>query len=97
MYIVVNNFVDLVDNNHNYKKGSLYPFEQKEVEEGRIEELSTKQNKQKKVLIKKIEKLDDLTVEQLIEYASIEKIDLKDTVLNEINLTLENRNKSKDK
>ena len=59
--------------------------------------LSTKQNKQKKVLIKKIEKLDDLAVEQLIEYASIEKIDLKDTVLNEINLTLENRNKSKDK
>ncbi len=97
MYIVVNNFVDLVDNNHDYKKGRLYPFEKKEVEEGRIEELSTKQNKQKKVLIKKIEKLDELTVEQLIEYASIEKIDLKDTVLNEINLTLENRNKSKDK
>lgn len=97
MYIVVNNFVDLVDNNHNYKKGSLYPFEQKKVEESRIEELSTRQNKQKKVLIKEIEKLDDLTVEQLIEYASIEKIDLKDTVLNEINLTLENRNKSKDK
>lgn len=97
MYIVVNGFVDLVDNNHNYKKGSLYPFEQKKVEESRIEELSTKQNKQKKVLIKKIEKLDELTVEQLIEYASIEKIDLKDTILNEINLTLENRNKSKDK
>ncbi len=29
MYVVVENFTDLQDNNHDYKKGSLYPFEKK--------------------------------------------------------------------
>ena len=52
-FIVVNNFTDLKDSNKKYIKGDVYKTEGKPFD--RIKELSSKQNKQKKVLIKEQE------------------------------------------
>ena len=84
MYIVVNKFKDLEDNDYLYKIGNVYPHEKREVSEERIKELSTKNNKLKKVLIKEVDILD-LNQEQLCEVATIEGIDLKMLILEKLN------------
>lgn len=95
MYVVVENFTDLQDNNHDYRKDSLYPFEKKEINKDRINELSSNKNKQKKILIKEIDSLVELNINQLIEYAEIEKIDLRDAILEEINSKMDELSKNK--
>lgn len=84
MYIVVNKFKDLEDNEYFYDVGKVYPHEKKDVSEERIKELSTKKNKLKKVLIKEVD-ISDLNPEQLCEVATIEGIDLKMLILEKLN------------
>lgn len=84
MYIVVNKFKDLEDNEYLYDVGKVYPHEKKDVKEERIKELSTKKNKLKKVLIKEVD-ISDLNQEQLCEVATIEGIDLKMLILEKLN------------
>lgn len=84
MYIVVNKFKDLEDNEYLYDVGKVYPHEKKDVKEERIKELSTKKNKLKKVLIKEVD-ISDLDQDQLCEVATIEGIDLKMLILEKLN------------
>lgn len=86
--VVIDDFTDLKDNNHIYRKGNLFPFENKIVEEDRIEELSSSKNKRNKKLIKQV-KINKLTENQLLEYAMILGIDIRKTLLTAI---LENVN-----
>ena len=55
MYKVIKYFTDLKDNNHPYNVGDVYPRNGAEVLESRIEELSSKNNRQGVHLIEKIE------------------------------------------
>lgn len=84
MYIVVNKFKDLEDNEYLYDVGKVYPHEKKDVKEERIKELSTKKNKLKKVLIKEVD-ISELNSEQLCEVATIEGIDLSALILEKLN------------
>ena len=54
-YKAVCYFEDLQDNNHAYYAGDVFPRENMTVSKGRIKELETNQNRQKKPLIKKVE------------------------------------------
>ena len=54
MYEVVRFFTDLQDNHHAYNAGDIFPREGMVVSEDRLKELSSKNNKQKAVLIKEI-------------------------------------------
>lgn len=52
---VVSEFIDLEDNNKHYQVGDTFPKPaNKKVAVARIEELSSKANKQNKVLIKEV-------------------------------------------
>lgn len=99
--IVINDFKDLKDNDHLYVKGDLFPFENKDIEQSRIDELSSKNNKINKKLIKKTT-IDNLTEIQLLEYASILNLNIKDVLLNSImqatkkNTTTNENNESSD-
>ena len=84
MYIVVNKFKDLEDNEYLYDDGKVYPHEKKDVKEERIKELSTKKNKLKKVLIKEVD-ISDIDQEQLCEVDMIEGIDLSVLILERLN------------
>ena len=84
MYIVVNKFKDLEDNDYLYDVGKVYPHEKKDVSEDRIKELSSKKNKLKKVLIKEVD-ISDLNTEQLCEVAMIEGVDLSALILEKLN------------
>lgn len=54
-YEVTNTFKDLQDNNKLYKKGQTFPRPtNKKIEEERILELLSSENRQKKQLIKKV-------------------------------------------
>lgn len=55
MYEVIHFFTDLQDNEYPYNVGDLFPRDGLEVEEGRLRELSSNNNLQRKPLIKKIE------------------------------------------
>ena len=58
MYKVIEDFTDLQDNNHYYRKNDVYPHSSKNIEEiskERIKELSTKKNKRGIPLIAKVE------------------------------------------
>lgn len=81
--VVLDDFTDLKDNNHIYKKDSLFPFENKVVEEDRIEELSSSKNKRNKKLIKQV-KISKLNEKQLLEYAMILGIDIRKVILDAI-------------
>lgn len=54
-YTVVRHFTDLLDNNHKYVEGDVYPRKGYTPSEERIAELSSENNKQKTVLIKAVE------------------------------------------
>lgn len=55
MYEVIHYFTDLQDFNHPYNMGDIFPREGLKVSEDRLRELSGKNNKQHKPLIKLIE------------------------------------------
>lgn len=57
MYEVVKDFTDLQDNNHIYRAGDKFPHKGKATKK-RLEELSTKKNKRKEVLIKEVKEDD---------------------------------------
>lgn len=54
VYVVIESFADLQDNGYRYKKGDIYPREEKKVSEARIRVLLSDINRQKKPLIKKV-------------------------------------------
>lgn len=54
MYKVINYFVDLQDNNFEYKEKDVYPRKGYTPSKERIAELESKNNKQNKPLIKKV-------------------------------------------
>lgn len=83
MYIVINEFKDLKDNNHIYTEGMIYPYKETESDTERIEELSGTSNRLNKVLIKKIA-LEEATEEQLIEFARRKGLDVKQMILSTI-------------
>lgn len=84
MYIVTSNFKDLKDKNHEYKKGDIYPHEKKEVKQERLDELMSSNNKLNKQLVKEVS-VEELTDNQLVEYALIEGIDLRTIILDIMN------------
>jgi len=51
-YVVIENFVDMIDNNHEYCIGDVYPRCGAVINKSRIAELSGYRNKLKKPLIK---------------------------------------------
>lgn len=55
MYKVIKFFTDLQDNNYPYNVGDVFPRKGAVVEEGRIAELASKNNKQGEPLIKLVE------------------------------------------
>lgn len=54
-YEVIHYFTDLKDGNYEYNVGAKFPRGNKKVSQARLAELSGKDNKQGKALIKKIE------------------------------------------
>ncbi|MDI3230991.1 Rho termination factor N-terminal domain-containing protein [Staphylococcus pasteuri] len=70
MYKVIEYFVDLQDNDHEYNVGDT--FNHDNVNEERLTELSTKNNRQNKPLIERVDeqtKLSDMKVAELKELA----------------------------
>lgn len=70
MYKVIEYFVDLQDNDREYNVGDTFNHEN--VNEERLTELSTKNNRQRKPLIERVEeqtKLSDMKVSELKELA----------------------------
>ncbi len=84
MYIVIEDFNDLEDNKYKYKKDDLYPNKKVEINNERIEALSSENNLLKKPLIKKIE-LNDASLEQIIAFIKREELELKEQIINLIN------------
>ena len=79
MYRVVRHFTDLLDNNHKYTEGDVYPREGYTPSEDRIFALSTSANKQKTVLIEAIAESADTTedaAETVAEVAAEETADV---------------------
>ena len=64
MYKVIKFFTDLQDNNHPYEVGDTFPREDVSVNEGRIEELATANNKQGVPLIVKTEEPAEVPAEK---------------------------------
>lgn len=83
MFKVIKDFTDLEDNNHLYSKGDIFPFEKKEIKAERIDELTSKKNKRKTVLIKLAE-LKDFEVDALFKYAKA-CIDVKSLLIEALN------------
>ena len=86
MYIVIKGFTDLQDDNHSYDLGRIYPYEKKDVSSERVEELISDKNKLKEPLIKEVT-LEEMNDDQLIEYAKIERLDLKKIILDKFQNT----------
>lgn len=79
MYRVVRHFTDLLDNNHKYTEGDVYPREGYTPSEDRIFALSTSANKQRTVLIEAIAESADTTedvAETVAEVAAEETADV---------------------
>lgn len=72
MYKVIEYFTDLQDNNHEYNVGDTFPRDGLNVSDDRLTELSTKNNRQRKPLIERVDeqtKLSDMKVSELKELA----------------------------
>lgn len=72
MYKVIEYFTDLQDNNHEYNVGDTFPRDGLNVSDERLTELSTKNNRQNKTLIERVDeqtKLSDMKVSELKELA----------------------------
>ena len=65
-YKVIHYFTDLQDFNHPYKVGDIFPRQGMKVSDERLDELSSKKNKQKKPLIKRVSEETIETVEENI-------------------------------
>ena len=95
VYTVINKFEDL-DTKHIYQENDIYPFDLGRVKKERLEELSGKKNKMKKELI--IEKeINDLSILQLIELATIKGFDIKESIIKVIIECNESMTNSKSK
>lgn len=71
-YKVIKYFTDLQDDNHEYNVGDLFPRTGLDVSDERLTELSTKNNRQNKPLIERVQEqaaLDDMKVSELKELA----------------------------
>ncbi|WP_432740831.1 Rho termination factor N-terminal domain-containing protein [Staphylococcus equorum] len=69
-YKVIKYFTDLQDNDHEYNVGDLFPRDGKEVSEERLTELSTKNNRQSKALIER--------VQEQVDYSGMKVSELKE-------------------
>lgn len=69
-YKVIKYFTDLQDNDHEYNVGDLFPRYGKEVSEERLTELSTKNNRQSKALIER--------VQEQVDYSGMKVSELKE-------------------
>lgn len=72
MYKVIEYFTDLQDDDYTYNVGDTFPRKGLTVSKERLTELSTKNNRQNKPLIKRVEgqiALDDMKVSELKELA----------------------------
>ncbi len=83
MFVVKEKFRDSITG-YDYKMGSIYPYEKVTVSKERIKELSTENNKLKKIMIEE-KKLEDLSEDQVIEYSKIIGVDIRETLINAIN------------
>ena len=54
MYRVIKYFTDLQDNNFAYQVGDVFPHDGKEVDDARLEELSTNKNRRGEPMIEKV-------------------------------------------
>ena len=75
---VIKYFTDLQDNNHEYNEGDVFPREGKEVSEERLDELSTKNNRQGVPLIERVQEqinYNDMKVSELKELAKEREIE----------------------
>ncbi|MDQ7224995.1 Rho termination factor N-terminal domain-containing protein [Staphylococcus haemolyticus] len=71
-YKVIKYFTDLQDDNHAYHVGDSFPRAGLDVSDERLTELSTKNNRQNKPLIERVQEqvaLDDMKVSELKELA----------------------------
>lgn len=71
-YKVIKYFTDLQDDNHEYNVGDPFPRTGLDVSDERLTELSTKNNRQNKPLIERVQEqaaLDDMKVSELKELA----------------------------
>lgn len=94
MYIVLNEFHDLEDNNYEYKIGKIFPYDGKEISEDRLKELSSTKNKMGIKLIKNV-LLKDLDENQLVEYSEILGINVKSILFDAINNFEKNKDTNK--
>ncbi|MHB7942150.1 Rho termination factor N-terminal domain-containing protein [Staphylococcus capitis] len=72
MYKVIEYFTDLQDDDYTYNVGDTFPRKGLTVSKERLTELSTKNNRQNKPLIERVEEqiaLDDMKVSELKELA----------------------------
>lgn len=92
MYIVIDEFNDLKDKHHNYKKGVVYPYKKVDLNPERVKELSGTTNKLNKILIKEID-VEEATEEQLIEFARREGLDIRQMILSAIDIVKDSNDK----
>ena len=67
MYKVIEYFMDLQDNKHEYNVGDVFPREGLEVSEERLAELAGSDNKRKMPLIEKAEEVKEEAAEEVKE------------------------------
>lgn len=72
-YKVIEYFTDLQDDNHEYNVGDLFPRDGKEVSEERLTELSTKNNRQSKALIERVQEQTDYSGMKVSELKELAK------------------------
>lgn len=72
-YKVIKYFTDLQDNDHEYNVGDLFPRDGKEVSEERLTELSTKNNRQSKALIERVQEQVDYSAMKVSELKELAK------------------------
>lgn len=83
MYKVIreNGFKDLQDSTkHVYKKGDFFPYDQRDIKESRILELSSDLNKLKEPIIELVSSLEQKTKEEIIKQMKQEQITLPENM-----------------
>lgn len=73
MYKVIEYFTDLQDNNYEYNVGDTFPRKGLNVSNERLTELSTKENRQNKPLIERVESDKDLKGMKVSELRELAK------------------------
>lgn len=80
-YIVVRHFTDLLDSNHKYIEGDVYPREGYTPSPVRIAQLSSENNKQKCVLIEAIP--EKVVITETVEISAEEEPTQEDKTIEE--------------